>query len=1520
MDYMVELARHPDALEAIKHESLNSFEAAVYLRQVAFLATEYPNAWIVELVHQFYAHPDFASQVWVNLRYCAASRRQLAQREVTEELKRSSTWWSRLWQSSATRENAIRQKTSELSSDPDRVGKLCIEHEEYPEPPRFLNDLIAIEELTAHKQLTPEQRDARIRTLLADTKAVRDAVTKQNATKYNIAIPFSMVQEGELDQIRTNRASQGRPTGSGSETLQRHSARTALDLDLFGLAFSGGGIRSATFNLGVLQALSQIGLLKHVDYLSTVSGGGYIGTWLAGWIRRELDAVQKRIDNKELELERALVGPDVMAEIQRRLSPVRSPNPMDEQVRPIRFLREYSNYLTPKTGFLSSDTWTMIGIYLRNTLLNQVIIVSLFAAALLIPRNWFAFSDFISHSRAPVFFAGGLWMFGAAVLIANLRRLDPRRGGRIAANDSIKTPGSEESPPPHARLWTVYMLVVLPWLLACALVARPLGEWALWAGDSFGFDCEPWPVTHPNIQAAAIRLGLLVAVSFFGILLIGRTDKCWTAAQKRAKGRLEALLAIVLGSIVAGAATAGLCWVLLRFVLLRDHGGVAELRWHLNGIVIPGLMSVLSLGIVALLGMLGKQLPDEHREWWSRLRTVIHIYAVAWLAWFVVAVYVPWFSDTLSRSGLGLKSGLTALAAWLGSTLLGVKLGPKAEGKRKQESESVAAPSLSATMLRYAVSVAPYVFVIGLIFGISLGIDALFGHNAPPDKTASYWDFATWTTGICWTWTLACAAIGVLFSWRVDINEFSIHHFYKNRLVRCYLGASHINRKADWFTGFDPSDDLPLRRFDHAENKKDGHPEYAGPYPIINCALNLVAGKDLAWQERKATPFVFTPKYCGYDVDRAVLNKSHLSSDGYVPTKVFYHDDEGPLLGMAMAISGAAANPNMGRASSPALSFLMTVFNVRLGWWVGNPRHRKGASMPGPRFGLTYTALELFGGTDDNRKYVNLSDGGHFDNLGVYELIRRNCRYIMVCDAGQDPKLICEDLGDLVRRCRTDFGVDIDIDVDRIRQLTTAGFSQTHCVVGVIHYLQLPRREGERLVAEDGGPLRTGRRPAHETGYLIYLKPSMTGDEPQDVLEYQRRIPEFPHQSTADQWFSESQFESYRKLGMHIAQETFARYQDDDTQAIGSVQQLFERLYFYWYPPSAAIGQRSSEWADEYSRIMEMVRTTPTLKGLDYALFKGLRSTNQKVEPRDEFYICNALIQLIENVYADLNLENNWNHPHVEGWRKVFERWARQWAFRRTWKISEGTYAERFRNFYNDRLRGRGLGLPSGFVASHRGRVKASMGKGGNTLKDFDAAIDAGASMIELDVRKLADGNLIICHDDEIAGKKVAMTTLDDLKSLSVPVLTLDQCLEHLQEKIRLDLELKVLGIESDVIQALKKREWRLSDVILTSFNKDFVKAARAVSSEVTVGLLVEHRDEYRKLFDDFLENEADFLAPEESCLTLADLDRAEDDRVPIVPWTVNDEARLRLFLGHAAVAGVITENVEFALSVKTPW
>ncbi len=215
--------------------------------------------------------------------------------------------------------------------------------------------------------------------LIANPKEVSDL-----ACTFKVPVPFSMVLQSELEQIRATRewvrdtpdgertTSMPREPPTGGEPAKEGAPfRQALREDLLGLAFSGGGIRSATFNLGVLQSLAKIGLLKHCDYLSTVSGGGYIGGWFTAWMHRQ-SGTRKRSD--------------AINDMQRRLSPLRNANPVADAVRPIRYLREYSNYLTPRTGFLSADTWTMIGIFTRNALLNQVILVSLFAGLLLMPR------------------------------------------------------------------------------------------------------------------------------------------------------------------------------------------------------------------------------------------------------------------------------------------------------------------------------------------------------------------------------------------------------------------------------------------------------------------------------------------------------------------------------------------------------------------------------------------------------------------------------------------------------------------------------------------------------------------------------------------------------------------------------------------------------------------------------------------------------------------------------------------------------------------------------------------------------------------------------------------------------------------------------------------------------------------------------------------------------------------------------------------------------------------------------
>jgi len=134
-----------------------------------------------------------------------------------------------------------------------------------------------------------------------------------------------------------------------------------------------------------------------------------------------------------------------------------------------------------------------------------------------------------------------------------------------------------------------------------------------------------------------------------------------------------------------------------------------------------------------------------------------------------------------------------------------------------------------------------------------------------------------------------------------------------------------------------------------------------------------------------------------------------------------------------MAISGAAVNPNMGSFSTSAAAFLLTAFNVRLGWWIGNPRHNGRWNQSSPKTGIFYLLAELTGSTNDERGFVNLSDGGHFENLGIYELVRRRCKYIIACDGSQDSEFAFEDLGNAIRKCDADFGAEIEIDLSQIR-------------------------------------------------------------------------------------------------------------------------------------------------------------------------------------------------------------------------------------------------------------------------------------------------------------------------------------------------------------------------------------------------------------------------------------------------------------------------------------------------------
>ena len=214
-----------------------------------------------------------------------------------------------------------------------------------------------------------------------------------------------------------------------------------------------------------------------------------------------------------------------------------------------------------------------------------------------------------------------------------------------------------------------------------------------------------------------------------------------------------------------------------------------------------------------------------------------------------------------------------------------------------------------------------------------------------------------------------------------------------------------------------------------------------------------------------------------------------------------------------MGISGAAASPNMGSYSSAPVAFLMTLFDVRLGQWLGNPRNPKTWQRATPRFGLTYLLNELFAGTDDEAAYVYLSDGGHFENMGLYELVKRRCGLIIVCDAEADDCYGFTGLGNAIRKCRIDLGIDIELNVSDIVPPELGKPSKKHCAIGTIHYEAVDK--------------------SAPTGTIIYFKASLTGDESTDIKNYHTMHPQFPHETTVDQWFTESQFESYRELGYH---------------------------------------------------------------------------------------------------------------------------------------------------------------------------------------------------------------------------------------------------------------------------------------------------------------------------------------------------------------------------------------------------
>ena len=521
---------------------------------------------------------------------------------------------------------------------------------------------------------------------------------------------------------------------------------------------------------------------------------------------------------------------------------------------------------------------------------------------------------------------------------------------------------------------------------------------------------------------------------------------------------------------------------------------------------------------------------DVEREWLGRASGWHFIAGISWILLTAIVVLGP--ALYYDKHFLGEHAGkwLSALTAATGAVtgLLGMSGLTPAEGKASGRSAISANIALAIAGPLFAVLVLILLSVTVDLYGYDLGQE-VFSACAACDR--HLYDLLVILVG---------AAVVMLAADRfVNINAFSIHAIYRNRLVRAFLGGARApHRHPDGFTDFDWYDDLRV-----ASLWAQKAPERKGwrPFHVINMTLNLSVTNNLAWQQRKAMPFTVTPFSCGN------ADLGYRPTDRYGGPYRESSDMGGISLGTAMAISGAAVSPNMGYHSSKSLSFLLTFFNVRLGCWLGNPGMGGGRyySHEGPRFALWPLLKELFGLTSDKSPYVYLSDGGHFEDLGLYEMIRRRCKMILVVDGAQDVKRGYEDLGNAVRKIWIDLGVRISFLASPLLAAdeNTTPADVPYFALGRISYVSDTESDGS--VPE---------------GKILYIKPMVRGDEAAaDVIAYKRAHTDFPQQSTGNQWFDEPQLESYRCLG-YLMIDRIIEPLAPDGAALHSLEELFNGL------------------------------------------------------------------------------------------------------------------------------------------------------------------------------------------------------------------------------------------------------------------------------------------------------------------------------------------------------------------------
>jgi predicted acylesterase/phospholipase RssA len=927
-----------------------------------------------------------------------------------------------------------------------------------------------------------------------------------------------------------------RRTAQGGGPVSPEKVRTSL----VGLALSGGGVRSASFNLGLLQALFRHGLLKHVDYLSTVSGGGYVGGYLASLAQRKELTVTKNDPTIREQLVATPAEPD----------------------RVVRFVRN-GKYLYHPRAFFNQH---LIGVIWNNlAMLSGLALVCMTVAYLWRVLDSNEVVAFLYTSPLPV---AELWtelwrpfLPGVLLLLAWLVAWFAVYGIALVRGRRPKTG-------------------LTRWLLIASVVCLLIGLAVVLATPVISI---PQTKSDDNENQSVIEVShwqRLAANSILGVVLAALLPFFRPQRLLRLGIHPKSIWERRLFLLATSAMFAGIPFVLIWWFAHHDFAG-RDLEKR-DTVLRAGDFNFRTWNsfwerVSREAGADGKEhspslggfLRHQGLPGKSPLAEIFDVRPYRWETYDGGKSLRQLLSELPIPVDADLSAKKEEIAAFLTNQVIenpefarylfrparrgsSTESGLAAERRKRLEAQIQhhgEAPRLHELVLRLEDD------RLTTQEGKELNrllLEALYPGEILPRAKVYRQNVIDEDQAARRSWMGWLLLAFVLFGF-VNLNATSLHSYYRDQLAETFLEPIANRDRTIRLSELDTTrSGAPYLLISATVNRLPGDRDPSlltrsvpeGPTPAEELSNRPVAVSEAPCKreslgETPTESFLLSRHYCG------------APGLGYRQTAAFMNDRL--ELDDALAISGAAFSPV--QTGNPLIGFLMTIFNLRLGQWVHNPARRPGPAWNDLQWIPTAHAILwgsvsewLFGAT--SRAWHFLTDGGHHENLGVWPLLERRCKLIIVSDASQDGVSAFSDLLRVVRRARFERGILILGMHVPAGELPGAGYQPGEALALLRPTRPLPfsgklGESGGEEAKSGGAPcLRLSARhfflaqivypDTAERGYLIYLKPTITGDEPVELLAYAAMNADFPHNPTLDQLYDEDRFESYRQLGEHI--------------------------------------------------------------------------------------------------------------------------------------------------------------------------------------------------------------------------------------------------------------------------------------------------------------------------------------------------------------------------------------------------